>query len=66
MYPYARVKGEMKECANYRGISLLSILGKIYESKIIGGMIASMERQMGDEEGGFGRGMGCRCHQVPG
>ena len=57
--PLHKGKGERTECKNYRGISLLSVVGKIYAEilvdrvrRVTGGLIE-------DEQGGFRAGSGC-------
>ncbi len=50
-------KGSKDECKNYRGISLLSVPGKIY-GKILTGD-ASILKKVSDEQWGFRRGRSC-------
>ena len=57
--PIYKGKGEKNECANYRGISLLSIPGKLYGRVIIERVIECTEEQLSEEQGGFRRGRGC-------
>jgi len=57
--PLYKGKGNKKECANYRGISLLSIPGKLFGRVIIERVIQQTESQLEDEQGGFRRGRGC-------
>ena len=47
------------DCANYRGISLLSIVGKLYGRILIERVIYCTKEQLGEEQGGFRRGRGC-------
>ena len=44
---------------NYRGISILSIPGKIYGRVLIRSMIESTKEQVVEEQGGFRSGRGC-------
>ena len=45
-------KGDRRECANYRGISMLSIPGKIYGRVLISRVI-KYERTVAEDQGGF-------------
>ena len=58
MFHCTRAK-ERNECENYRGISLLSVVGKIY----LGILVDRIHRMTGsiidDEQGGFRAGGGC-------
>ena len=52
-------KGDNRECSNYRGISLLSILGKVF-MKIIQGRLQRHREYTGrEEQAGFRPGRGC-------
>ena len=57
--PLYNGKGEMTECKNYRGISLLSLVGKIY----VGILVDRVRRVNGslidDKQRGFRAGRGC-------
>ncbi len=57
--PLYKGKGKREECNNYRGISLLSVPGKIYGRILNERMMKIMDKRMGDEEGGFRKGKGC-------
>ncbi len=48
-----------KECNNYRGISLLSVPGKIYGRILNERMMKITDKSVGDEQGGFRKGRGC-------
>jgi len=52
-------KGSRLECSNYRGISLLSVVGKVY-ARVLNDRVKLMtaEKVM-DEQGGFKAGRGC-------
>ena len=53
-------KGSKKLCKNYRGISLLSIPGKVF-AKILDARIRQVtEGQVTEEQAGFRVGRGCR------
>ena len=45
------MKGERIECENYRGISLLNIIGKIYVGILVDSVSRVTEGLMDDEQG---------------
>ena len=47
------------ECSNSRGISLLSVVGKLFGRVMIKGVSASTECAIGEEQCGFSQGRGC-------
>ena len=51
--------GNVFECGNYRGISLLSVVGKVYGRVLINRIRDKTERAILEEQGGFRRGRGC-------
>ena len=51
--PIYKGKGDRSECKNYRGISLLSILGKVYGRILIEKVCSLTERLTGEEQCGF-------------
>ena len=57
--PLYKGKGEKGECKNYRGISLLSVVGKVYASILAERVRKITESLMDDEQGGFRKGRGC-------
>ena len=57
--PFYKGKGEGTECNNYRGISLLSVVGKIYIGILVDRIRKVTEGFIGDEQGGFRAGRGC-------
>ena len=57
--PLYKGKGDKHECSNYRGISLLSVVGKVYGKILIKRIRAGTEEVICDVQGGFRRGMGC-------
>ena len=57
--PVYKGKGDRRDCANYRGISILSIPGKIYGRVLINRVIESTKEQVAEEQGGFRSGRGC-------
>ena len=57
--PLYKGKGEGTECKNYRGISLLSVVGEIYSGILIGRAHRVSEDLIDDEQGGFRAGRGC-------
>ena len=52
MVPLYKGKGDVHECSNFRGISLLSVVGKVYGRDKTENVIAEVQ-------GGFRRGRGC-------
>ncbi len=57
--PLYKGKGNREECINYRGITLLSVPGKIYGRILKERMIKITDKSVGDEQGGFRKGRGC-------
>ena len=56
--PY-KGKGKRPECKNYRGISLLSMDGKIYGGIFVDRVHRVTEGLISEEHGGFRSGRGC-------
>ncbi len=56
--PLYKGKGKREECNNYRGISLLSVPGKIYERILNERMMKITDKSVGDEQGGSRKGRG--------
>ncbi len=52
-------KCSRNECGNYKGISLLSIVGKVYGKIVIERMQKIIEDGVSEEQGGFRKGWGC-------
>ncbi len=57
--PLYKGKCNREDCNNYRGISLLSVSGKIYGRIINERMMKTTDKCVGDEQGGFRKGRGC-------
>ena len=57
--PLYKGKGGKGSCRNYRGISLLSIVGKIYAGILIERVRRVTEGLIGEEQGAFRSGRGC-------
>ena len=57
--PLYKGKGDRGECKNYRGISLLSIPGKVYGRILIERVRMMTEGKIGEEQCGFRNGRGC-------
>jgi hypothetical protein len=57
--PLYKGKGEKSACGSYRGISLLSIPGKIYGRVLIERVKERTECYLREEQGGFRQGRGC-------
>ena len=59
MVPLYKGKGDMYECSNFRGISLLSVVGKVYDRVLINRIRDKTENVIAEVQGGFRRGRGC-------
>ena len=59
MVPLYKGKGDRLACNNSRGISLLSVVGKLYGRVLIERIRGCTERVMGEEQCGFRRARGC-------
>ena len=59
MVPLYKGKGDMYECSNFRGISLLSVVGKVYGRVLINRIRDTTEKVIAEVQGGFRRGRGC-------
>ena len=57
--PLYKGKGDMRECSNYRGISLLSVVGKVYGKVLVRRIREGTEDVICEEQAGFRRGRGC-------
>jgi hypothetical protein len=57
--PLYKGKGDKGNCRNYRGISLLSIVGKIYAGILVERVRRVTEELIGEEQGAFRSGRGC-------
>ena len=57
--PLFKGKGDKQECSNYRGISLLSVVGKVYGRVLINRIRRGTDKYICDEQGGFRQGRGC-------
>ena len=56
-------KGSKMDCTNYRGISLMSIIGKVFARVLYERVKVLTVDKMMDEQGGFRAGRGC-IHQL--
>ena len=52
-------RGDKCECSNSRGISLLSVVGKLYGRVLIKRVRAVTERVIREQQCGFRQGRGC-------
>ena len=59
MVPLYKGKGDVHECSNFRGISLLSVVGKVYSRVLINRIRDKTENVITEVQGGFRRGRGC-------
>ena len=57
--PLYKGKGDVRMCGSYRGISLLSVVGKVYGKVIIERIREWTEHKVGEEQSGFRAGRGC-------
>ena len=57
--PLYKGKGDRLSCGSYRGISLLSVVGKLYGRVLIRRTREGTEGEIREEQGGFMRGRGC-------
>ncbi len=57
--PVYKMKGRREDCGSYRGISLLSIPGKVYGKVIIKRVQRLTEEKISEEQGGFRKRRGC-------
>ena len=55
MVPLYKVKGDVHECSNFRGISLLSVVGKVYGRVLIDRIRDKTENVIAEVQGGFRR-----------
>jgi exonuclease III len=51
-------KGDQRECSNYRGITLLSLPGKVYSKVLHSRLTEAVDHKIQDEQCGFRRGRG--------
>ena len=60
MVPLYKGKGDVYECSNFRGISLLSVVGKVYGRVLINRIRDNKTKNViAEVQGGFRRGRGC-------
>src|ERR1700755_2886271 len=57
--PIYKGKGDRMACKNYRGISLLSVVGRIYGRVLVDRVKELTRERVGEEQGGFREGRGC-------
>ena len=63
--PLYKGKEERTESSNYRGISLLSVVGKKYARILVDRVRKVTEGLIGDIQGGFREGRGCEIRSLP-
>ena len=61
MVPLYKGKGDVHECSNFRGISLLNVVGKVYGRVLINRIRNKTENVIAEEQGGFRRGRTRGC-----
>ena len=59
MVPLYKGKGDVHEFSNFRGISLLSVVGKVYARIVINRIRDKTESVIAEVQSGFRRGRGC-------
>ena len=52
-------KGDLSNCANYRGITLLSVPGKIFSRILLNRMKEAVDAQLRDQQAGFRKNRSC-------
>ncbi len=57
--PLYKGNGDKFECSSFRGISLLSVVGKVYGRVLVKRIQCGTESMVGDEQSGFRKGRGC-------
>ena len=56
-------KGDLRDCNNWRGITLLSIPGKVMATVILNRMRSAVDGRLRQEQAGFRPGRSC-CEQI--
>ena len=56
MVPLYKGKGDVHECSNFRGVSLLSVVGKVYGRILINRIRDKTENVIAEVQSGFRRG----------
>ena len=59
MVPLYKGKGDVHECSNFRGISLLSVVRKVYGRVLVNRIRDETENVIMEVQSGFRRGRGC-------
>ena len=59
MVPLYKGKRDVHECSNFRGISLLSVVGKVYGRILINRSRDKTENVIAEVQSGFRKGRGC-------
>ena len=59
MVPLCKGMGDVHECSNFRGISLLSMVRKVYDRVLVNRIRDETENVIAEVQGGFRRGRGC-------
>ena len=57
--PCYKGKGDKQDCNSYRGICLMSVVGKLYGRVLINRVVKGTEAAIGEEQCGFRKGRGC-------
>jgi hypothetical protein len=56
---HAAIKGDLRECSNYRGIMLLSVPGKVLNRILLERMKGAVDPKLCDQQAGFHRNRSC-------
>ena len=59
MVPLYKGEGDMHECSNFKGISLLSVVGNVYGRILINRIRDKTDNVIEEVQSGFSRGRGC-------
>ncbi|VDP55094.1 unnamed protein product [Schistosoma mattheei] len=52
-------KGDLSKCENYRGVTLLSVPGKVFNKLLLNGMKDAVDAQIRDQKAGFRKDRSC-------
>ena len=52
-------KGDLSKCENYRGISLLSVPGKVFDRVLLNRMKDAVDAELRDQQAGFRKDRSC-------
>ncbi|XP_055389805.1 uncharacterized protein LOC129618814 [Condylostylus longicornis] len=58
-------KGDLRECSNWRGITILNVLNKVLANIILGRISSKIEESLREEQSGFRKKRGSKITQTP-